>query len=195
MILTEAGLEIVGPGFGQTFIGRNEITVSALSGTDAFVPPDGTASVDRLPGARLRLPSFPCSLAAYVRPKLTTKFDAGALMLRTDGNAWAKLAFELSPQGRRTAVSVVTMTYSDDANGPSFVSEGIYLRVYRSRGLTAFHVSEDAKQWDLVRLFLMEGENATIEFVAQSPIGSGSQATFSEIALSAGEIPNLRDGS
>lgn len=188
-------LQVVGSDFGQVLIGDNHVHVVAIGGTDAFVSPDGQTAIDRLPGARLALPDGPCALSIYVEPVLTATYDAGALMLRTDAGAWAKLAFELSPQGRRTAVSVVTNDCSDDANGPTFPRDGLFLRIYRRENLTAFHISEDGKTWDLLRLFRLNGHTATIDLIAQSPTGKGCEARFTQLRLVEGEIADLRDGS
>lgn len=188
-------LQAVGSDFGQVSIGDKHVHVVAIGGTDAFVSPDGQTAIDRLPGARLALPDRPCALSVYVEPVLTATYDAGALMLRTDDGSWAKLAFELSPQGRRTAVSVVTNDCSDDANGPTFPRDGLFLRIYRRENLTAFHISEDGQTWDLLRLFRLNGHTATIDLIAQSPTGKGSEARFTQLRLVEGEIADLRDGS
>lgn len=188
-------MRAVGLEFGSVAIGRNDVRVKAIGGTDAFVSPDGQTAIDRLPGARLVLPDRPCAFSVYVEPVLTATYDAGALMLRTDAGAWAKLAFELSPQGRRTAVSVVTNDCSDDANGPTSPSDGLFLRIYRLQNLTAFHISEDGQTWDLLRLFRLNGQTATIDLIAQSPTGKGCEARFTQLRLVEGEIADLRDGS
>jgi regulation of enolase protein 1 (concanavalin A-like superfamily) len=188
-------MQAVGSEFGAVTIGRDEVQVKAISGTDAFVSPDGQTAIDRLPGARLALPDGPCALSVHVEPILTATYDAGALMLRTDQGKWAKLAFELSPQGRRTAVSVVTNDCSDDANGPTFPSDGLFLRIYRQENLTAFHISEDGQTWDLLRLFRLNGRTATIDLIAQSPTGKGCEARFTQLRLVEAEIADLRDGS
>ena len=188
-------MRAVGLEFGSVAIGRDEVCVRAIGGTDAFVSPDGQTAIDRLPGARLALPDGPCALSVYVEPVLTATYDAGALMLRTDAGAWAKLAFELSPQGRRTAVSVVTNDCSDDANGPTFPRDGLFLRIYRRENLTAFHISEDGQTWDLIRLFRLNGHTATIDLIAQSPTGKGCEARYTQLRLVEGEIADLRDGS
>jgi regulation of enolase protein 1 (concanavalin A-like superfamily) len=188
-------LQTVGSDFGQVSIGEDHVHVEAIAGTDAFVSPDGQTAIDRLPGARLALPDGPCALSVHVEPVLAATYDAGALMLRTDQGKWAKLAFELSPQGRRTAVSVVTNDCSDDANGPTFPSDGLFLRIYRQENLTAFHISEDGQTWDLLRLFRLNGGAATIDLIAQSPTGKGCEARFTQLRLVEGEIADLRDGS
>lgn len=188
-------MRAVGSDFGEVIIGDKHVHVAAIGGTDAFVSPDGQTAIDRLPGARLALPDGPSAVSVYVEPVLTATYDAGALMLRTDASAWAKLAFELSPQGRRTAVSVVTNDCSDDANGPTFPRDGLFLRIYRRENLTAFHISEDGQTWDLLRLFRLNGHTATIDLIAQSPTGKGCEAGFTQLRLVEGEIADLRDGS
>lgn len=113
--------------------------------------------------------------------------------MRTDTGSWVKLAFEHAPDGRTMAVSVVTRETSDDANGPSFDADALYLRVHLDGRFYAFHISIDNVRWDLLRLFALPGGNPMIDFVAQSPVGSGCSVIFSELSLVPGSITDLRD--
>lgn len=170
-------------------------TISAAGSTYAFVSPDGAASIDRLPGLRLTCPSGPWALSLRVAPDFRAAFDAGALMLRCTTGAWAKLAFEQAPDGRRMAVSVVTKDTSDDANGPAFASDFLHLRACFTGKAYAFHHSLDGLRWDLLRFFALPGKVSAVDIVAQSPTGAGCVARFDLAQLTEKAPENLRDGT
>lgn len=190
-----SSLPLVGAEFGTVRHEAGATWIAAGARTDAFVPPDGGAAIDRLPGLRLACPAGPWTLAIRTAPRFAAAFDAGALMLRTGQGAWAKLAFERSPDGRQMAVSVVTRGTSDDANGPSFAVPSLHLRACFTGTACAFHVSADAARWDLLRFFALPGLVASVDIVAQSPTGEGCTARFDEARFAATAPTNLRDGS
>jgi len=82
-------------------------------------------------------------LSARVRCTFAGTFDARALLLWADERCWAKLAFEISPQGEPMVVSVVTDRLSDDANAFVVQDGGVWLRVSR--------LARAAGQRDLLR--------------------------------------------
>ena len=190
-----ASLPVVGSDYGSIFHDEAGTVIAAAGGTDAFVPPDGGAPTDRLPGLRLACPQGPWTMAVRVAPRFAAAFDAGALMLRTERGAWAKLAFERSPDGRRMAVSVVTRDASDDANGPAFEAEHLHLRACFTGRAYAFHVSPDALRWDLVRFFALPDAVVAVDIIAQSPTGKGCEVRFDHAAITDGAPSDLRDGS
>ena len=139
-------------------------------------------------------------LIARVAPRFAAAFDVGALMLRTDsgigaGGDWAKLAFERSPDGRAMAVSVVTRGVSDDANGPDFGAEALFLRACWTGAAYAFHISVDGVRWDLLRFFALPSRVVSVDIVAQSPTGAGCEVRVDRVVLMAGAPKDLRDGS
>jgi uncharacterized protein len=188
-------LPTFGTDLGQIEVGEGQAVIQAGPGTDAFVPPDGSAAIDRLVGLRFSLPQAPWCVRARVAPRFKSAFDAGALMLRADSGAWAKLAFERSPDGRPMAVSVVTRDVSDDANGPVFTGDALYLRALSTGAAYAFHVSTDGQRWELVRFFSLPGRVDVLEFIAQSPTGQGCLVTFSEAWYQEAIPADLRDGT
>ena len=187
-------LDPVGFAFGSVERQLDGFIVTAGAMTDIYSPPDGSSPIDRVVGLGLSLPEGPVQVSARVTPRFEADFDAGALLVRTAAGHWAKLAFELAPDKRRMAVSVVTCTMSDDANGPAFASTALYLRVYRAGAFYAFHVSEDGKAWDFLRAFNLGGDAATLTYIAQSPRGNGTEARFSELKLIEAPLADLRDG-
>lgn len=176
------------------------LTLTAAAGTDLFVDPAGGGE---LPPDAGRLEAVPPAgdfvLAARVRPQFASIYDAGALLLFAGDRRWAKLAFELSPQHRPTAVTVVTRGVSDDSNSFEASVEALWLRVTRKGLAWAFHASEDGEWWRLLRYFSLgeheTGEIVRVGFLAQSPTGPGCTAVFDEIVFAAEAPGDLRDGS
>ena len=107
-------------------------------------------------------------LSARVSVGFASTFDAGVLLLYAGEPAWAKLCFELSPDGRPMVVSVVTRDLSDDANAFAVEAEEIWLRISRIGAASAFHASQDGRRWELIRHFAL-GADAELGFLAQSP--------------------------
>ncbi|HLQ20133.1 MAG TPA: DUF1349 domain-containing protein [Tabrizicola sp.] len=190
-----ASLAVVGGEYGVIEHHQAVTVISAAAGTDAFVPPDGGPSVDRLPGLRFDCPDGAWTLAIRTAPTFSAAFDAGALVLRTRDGSWAKLAYEQAPDGRRMAVSVVTKETSDDANGPVFQTPALYLRACFTGKAHAFHVSADGKRWDLLRFFALPGSATAVDIIAQSPTGLGCEVRFDLASFVKGAPSDLRDGS
>jgi regulation of enolase protein 1 (concanavalin A-like superfamily) len=194
-VILQSDLSPVGQANGAVTWSGAEFSVRANPKTDAYTSPDGSPPVDRLPGLRFVVGAGPRRVSARVTPAFAATYDAGALVLRTSLGHWAKLAYERSPDGRAMAVSVVTTDFSDDSNGPVFDQPWLGLRIYRNGRLTAFHVSGDGRRWDLLRLFNLPGDDASIDFVAQSPMGQGVVASFAELECIEGEMTDFRDGA
>ena len=189
------GLPVVGAACGTVQHHEGQSLIAAGPGTDAFVPPDGGAAADRLPGLRWTCPEGPWTLTVRVTPAFAAAFDAGALMLRAAGGSWAKLAFEQAPDGRRMAVSVVTKDTSDDGNGPVFATPDLHLRACFTGKAHAFHTSTDGRRWDLLRFFALPGRVQAADIIAQSPTGQGCAVRVDSAAWAEGAPANLRDGS
>ncbi|MCU0903177.1 MAG: DUF1349 domain-containing protein [Tabrizicola sp.] len=190
-----SALQRVGTEFGKVEVRPDVVVIHAGPGTDAFVPPDGGPVTDRLPGLRLAVPASPWAVSAHVQPTFRAGFDAGALVLRTDGTAWAKLAFECAPDMRRMAVSVVTRDRSDDANGPLVDAAGLWLRACWTGQAHAFHMSTDGNRWDFLRFFALPLRVVAVDFIAQSPTGQGCSVAISEARFLERAPADLRDGS
>jgi uncharacterized protein len=188
-------LDRIGADCGAVTVDDSQVTIAAGAGTDAFSPPDGGPAIDRLPGLRLPVPTGEWRVVARMAPAFRATFDAAALVVRSDAGAWAKLAYERSPDGRSTAVSVVTRGTSDDANGPAFDAAALWLRVTSTGKVVAFHTSVDGVRWDLLRLFALPGRVLSVDLIAQSPTGDGCTARIDGVALLPGCPADMRDGS
>jgi uncharacterized protein len=201
-----------GPAFGLPFaltaegtppcaVGFDTDSVSFTSGpgSDLFIDPagDGTGpDAGRFVGEP---PAGDFTLRARVDVNFRSTFDAGVLLVHASASVWAKLCFELSPQGRPTVVTVVTRGTSDDSNSFEVNATSIWLGITRSGRTWAFHASTNGIRWRLVRYFALgelgHGQPARVGFLAQSPHGEGCRAVFDKIAFWPGAPADLRDGS
>jgi uncharacterized protein len=169
--------------------------IAAGPRTDLFADPAGGPAVGNAP-----LLAGPVDgdflLSARVTADLQATFDAGALVLHAADGAWVKLAFERSPRGAGTIVSVVTRGVSDDANAWAIDGASVWLRIARIGATCALHASSDGGRWDLVRHCAFEAPGRlTAGFLAQSPTGAGCTATFDDVRFAATTLAELRDGS
>ena len=137
------------------------------------------------------------TLSARVRPEFAGTFDAGVLMIYQDETTWAKLCFEFSPQRQPMVVSVVTRELSDDCNSVPVSQDWVELRIARSGQTFAFHYSLDGHYWHFVRLFALGQAGAILRtgFLAQSPMGEGSNTVFSHVRYTERPLTGYRDGS
>jgi regulation of enolase protein 1 (concanavalin A-like superfamily) len=177
----------------STTSGAGALTIAAGARTDFFVHPASGAVLADAP-AFVGPVEGDFVLSARVSVAFAATFDAGALFLWGGERCWAKLAFELSPQGERMVVSVVTQDRSDDSNSTVVEGDEVWLRAARIGDTVAFHSSLDGEWWNLVRHFHLAGAHEA-GFEAQSPTGDGCTATFSEIRFEQRTLLELRDGS
>ena len=174
----------------------NGLTLSAQAHTDLFVDPAG-GTPPRGAGRLVGLPpEGDFTLGTRVTVEFRATYDAGALLLYADDRHFAKLCFEYSPQHRPTAVTVVTRGTSDDSNSFEVDGDTIWLRITRTGQAWAFHASTDGTWWRLLRYFALDAPAPVkIGFLAQSPMGEGCTAVFTDITYRAAAPDDLRDGS
>lgn len=169
------------------------LTIAAGPETDWFVDP-GTGEAKPGAPALVGRVEGDFVLSARVEVDFAATYDAGALLVWQDERSWVKLCLEYSPQSEATIVSVVTDGTSDDCTS-GVTAPAMWLRVARIGAACAFHASADGGHWDFVRHFRLPGEGVfEIGFVAQSPLGDGCTATFSEIRFSETTLADLRSG-
>lgn len=189
----EQSFEWVGKPIAVEF-GERSLTMSATPKTDWFTDPE-TSQVIATASALVCRPLTEFMLTAKVEVNFSSAFDAGALVLWSNTRSWAKLAFEYSPQNEPMIVSVVTRGESDDANAVVIESSSVWLRVSGVGDAHAFHYSVDGNHWHFVRYFRLDTYDAVdVGFEAQSPIGPGCVARFSEISFVTERLMNLRSG-
>jgi hypothetical protein len=167
------------------------LTISSSPKTDWFVDPfDGT--VAKSAPILLFTPDPDYVLSARVTVKFATKWDAGALMLWGDDHHWAKLSFELSPDGKPTLVTVVTRGLSDDCNSVQLSANSVYLRIAKSGTTYVFYFSTNGQSWQILRTFSLDTElPVRVGFESQSPAGPGAVAKFSTITYDPHRIDNI----
>jgi regulation of enolase protein 1 (concanavalin A-like superfamily) len=182
------------PSASTSSAGEN-LSISAGSETDWFIDPAGGSAKDNAPIASFVPPDPAFCLQARVTVDFAATYDAGTLFIFARDALWAKLCFEYSPQQRPMIVSVVTRGLSDDCNSAEISDRSVYLRLYRDHKAWAFHYSLEGRYWHLVRYFSL-GEEGPVQvgFSAQSPLGQGCQAIFSEIQYRPGRLSDLRNG-
>jgi uncharacterized protein len=181
----------------QATVSGSSLVLTSGPKSDLFIDPAGEEGARPDAGRLTGLPGdLDFTFAARVSVRFASVFDAGVLLLYLSERRWAKLCYELSPQRRPTAVTVVTRGTSDDSN--SFETPGgpLWLRITRSGRAWAFHASTDGAWWRLLRYFTLgEASGARVGFLAQSPVGPGCTAVFDDIAYKPGASADLRDGS
>ncbi len=186
----------------QHRIDNGALTLSSAPMTDLFIDPAGTGSLPdagRLVGTP---PGGDFTMSARVTVDFASTYDAGVLLIYAADRRWAKLCFELSPQGQPTAVTVVTRESSDDCNSFEVTGNTLWLRIARSGRAWAFHASTDGQWWRLLRYFALGDDDTPgapepvrVGFLAQSPTGQGCTAVFDSITLRPAAPSDLRDGS
>ncbi len=154
----------------------------------------GTGAVTANAEARLFAVEGDFILSARVEAGLAETFDAGALVVWAAERTWGKLALERSPVGAATVVSVVTREVSDDCNSWTLDRPATWLRIARIGSTYAFHASNDGVRWELVRHFRLDAPAVQVGFEAQSPLGDGCTARFSEISFAARTLADIRSG-
>jgi regulation of enolase protein 1 (concanavalin A-like superfamily) len=174
--------------------GSNSLVAEAGSETDLFVDP-GTRAAHRNAPRLVGQVAGDFRLAARVSVDFRSTFDAGALLIWATDQSWAKLCFELSPQGEQTVVSVVTRAVSDDCNSFATERDEMWLRLARLGPAFAFHASTDGRRWGLIRHFGLETAAEVLAgFVVQSPRGPGCVARFEEISFVPARLADIRSG-
>ena len=192
------------PGLEQSFewvgkpidveLGERKIVMSATPMTDWFTDPE-TSQVVATASALVCRPMTEFMLTAHVDVSFASTFDAGALVLWSSTRSWAKLAFEYSPQKQPMIVSVVTRGESDDCNAVVLDSSSVWLRVSGLGDAHAFHYSTDGELWHFVRYFRLDTYGSVdVGFEAQSPLGTGCVARFTDVSYAPERLTNLRSG-
>jgi hypothetical protein len=159
-------------------LGERSIVMSATPKTDWFTDPE-TSQVVATASALVCRPKTEFMLAAHVDVSFASAFDA----------------FEYSPQKQPMIVSVVTRGESDDSNAVVLDTSSVWLRVSGLGDAHAFHYSTDGELWHFVRYFRLDTYGSVdVGFEAQSPLGTGCVARFTEISYAPVRLAGLRTG-
>lgn len=165
------------------FSGETGVVITAPALSDFFCDP---AEVNVRHSAPFLYKEIPGDFQLTTRTSvdMAVQFDSSCLMFRLDTENWAKLCFEFDGSNA-SIVSVVTKnSVSDDCNHCVVDAKEIYLRITRVGKVISLFFSYDDVHWKLMRYFGFEIPNPfQVGIVAQSPIGSGTQARFSYLDL------------
>lgn len=177
-------------------IEHSSIEITAGAATDWFIDPSGGSAPIATAPALVGSPSGDFLLSARVAVEFASAFDAGALVVFGHPHVWAKLCFECSPQREPMVVSVVTRDVSDDCNSFAVDADHVWLRVSRIGPAFAFHASTDGAIWRLVRHFALPvTDKLLVGFEAQSPLGTGCTASFTNVRYEAQTLSDIRSGA
>jgi regulation of enolase protein 1 (concanavalin A-like superfamily) len=174
------------------------LTMDAPPRSDLFVNPSGSDGDLPSLGRLVTSVDGDFMFSARVEADIHQFGDAGVLYVEYDEQLWFKLCLECTPKGEPSVVSVVTRGTSDDANSWILDRPYAYFRVSRRGPGFALHASTDGGDWTLVRHFglgIPDTAHVKVGFLAQSPVGEGCRATFTEVSLVHATLADIRDGS
>jgi regulation of enolase protein 1 (concanavalin A-like superfamily) len=164
--------------------------------TDWFHDPRTGTVTTAAPVALVATGATPVTVGCHVVAELRATFDAAGLFVHYGDEHWVKLALERSPAGEPTIVTVRTATASDDCNHWPLAGSDCWFRASVDERSVAFHVSDDASTWRLVRYCAPPLAVApTVGLLVQSPTGDGTTGTFDTLVVESRRVEELRDGS
>jgi uncharacterized protein len=166
----------------------NNLTIEAGEKTDMFRDPNVTYNTDNAPKLLFKADEN-FVLSASIEHSFVSKWDGGAIVIKSDSLNWVKFCFEKDYTGSRRVVSVVTKNISDDCNSVEINSNKVFYKVAKADNVITLYYSEDAVKWFLVRHFQFDaGSSFTVGFLAQSPTGKNCTVKFSDIQYSSKKI-------
>lgn len=157
------------------------LTIDAGPKTDMFRDPNVTYNTDNAPKL-LFTADDDFVLTARIEHAFASKWDGGAIVLKTDPLHWVKFCFEKDYTGIRRVVSVVTDDISDDCNSAPLSQNYVYYKMAKAGNVITLYFSAGGKKWFLVRHFQFNAKGPLkLGFLAQSPIGAHNRVIFSDI--------------
>lgn len=196
---TPLSLSRTGPaGGGAPQITPHDVVLAAAAQSDLFLDPTGSSHPAPDAERFMARVSGDFIFGGHVTAGFVAPYDSGVLLVAIDDTNWFKVCSELDPHGVTRVVTVVTRHgHSDDANAWPIPSRGTHLRVARCGAAAALHASEDGVRWHLIRYFNpgFVSSDVHIGILAQSPVGDGTTATFSDMFFRHETLGDVRDGS
>lgn len=160
---------------------KSSITIYSGEKTDMFRDPNVTYNTDNAPKLLFKADSN-FIFSAAIEHAFKSKWDGGALVIKSDSLNWIKTCFEKDYTGARRIVTVVTKGISDDCNSVELHSNKVYLKVAKADNVITIYYSENGLKWFLIRHFTFDAiGDLKIGFLAQSPTGKDCKVTFSNI--------------
>jgi len=167
---------------------RGVLTLVAGAETDMFRDPNVTYNTDNAPKLLFH-PDKDFILSARIEHAFDSKWDGGAIVLKSDSLNWIKFCFERDYTGARRVVSVVTKNISDDCNSIEVKKDWVYYKIAKAGNVITLYCSENGQRWLLVRHFQFDASSdVSVGFLAQSPTGKRCTVRFSEIKYEARAI-------
>lgn len=164
------------------------LTLVAGAKTDMFRDPNVTYNTDNAPKLLFR-PDSNFVLTVAIEHSFASKWDGGALVLKSDSLHWVKFCFEKDYTGAHRVVSVVTNNISDDCNSVSIRGNKVFYKIAKADNVITLYYSLDGQRWLLIRHFQFDAKPGfTAGFLAQSPTGQQCTVRFSNIRYRAVKI-------
>lgn len=159
----------------------NTITMVAGKKTDMFRDPNVTYNTDNAPKLMFK-PADNFVLTASIEHAFASKWDGGAIVLKSDSLNWIKFCFEKDYTGARRVVSVVTKDVSDDCNSVEIIGNKVFYKLAKADNVITLYYSTDGNKWFLIRHLQFDAKpDFEVGFLAQSPTGTSCTVTFSNI--------------
>ena len=157
------------------------LKIEAGAKTDMFRDPNVTYNTDNAPKLLFSADND-FVLTARIEHAFNSKWDGGAIVLKTDAFHWIKFCFEKDYTGAHRVVSVVTNNVSDDCNSVALNQNFVFYKIAKAANVITLYFSADKKKWFLIRHLQYNTKGPLkLGFLAQSPTGPGNKVTFSDI--------------
>jgi hypothetical protein len=165
-----------------------QLIIEAGGKTDMFRDPNVTYNTDNAPKL-LFVADSNFVLTAAIHHSFTSKWDGGAIVLKTDSLNWIKFCFEKDYTGGHRVVSVVTKGISDDCNSVAVPGNTVFYKVAKAGNVITLYYSLEGRNWFLIRHLVFDTPAPLkVGFLAQSPTGISCSVTISNIHYSTHKI-------
>ncbi len=170
-------------------IHKNSLQITAGEKTDMFRDPNVTYNTDNAPKLMFEAEeSF--VLSATISHGFLSKWDGGAIVLKSDSLNWVKFCFEKDYTGAKRVVSVVTKGISDDCNSIESSLNSMKFKIAKADNVITLYCWVKNK-WLLVRHLQFDTpKKYYVGFLAQSPTGQSCTVKFSDIQY---EVKKIKD--
>jgi len=162
-------------------VNGSNLTIEGGAKTDMFRDPNVTYNTDNAPKLIFTTDND-FVLTARIEHAFESKWDGGAIVLKSDALHWVKFCFEKDYTGAHRVVSVVTNDISDDCNSVELKQNYVYYKIAKADNVVTLYFSTDNSKWLLVRHFQYNAKGPLkVGFLAQSPTGTHNAVKFSNI--------------
>jgi len=170
---------------GSLKIVNNELVFTSNKGTDFFNDMISGKNHDNAPRVLFE-PKGDFIFSAKLSGKFAGDNDGGALIIYNDIMSSGKLTYERSHKNKPSLWSSVTKGATDDVHHRSFDETSMYLKVARKQNMYFFYSSNDGKNWDILRTFVLDKNDGTkVGLMVQSPESQHFTMQFSDIRYQA----------